>query len=98
MWGSLTNNHPPVRNGRPQKKKKQHVGRLKNSYPFFKWERQLLQLTGLLRYWQTWPVKWSQKLGMSCQDTDNETNSVDVLRRETRVDTGREASEKQKLS
>ena len=35
---------------------------------------------------------------MSCQDTDNETNSGDVLRRETRVDTGREASEKQKLS
>jgi hypothetical protein len=35
---------------------------------------------------------------MSCQDTDNETNSVDVLRRETRVDTGREAGEKQKLS
>jgi hypothetical protein len=42
-------------------------------------------------------VKWSQKLGMSCQDTDNEADSVDVLR-ETRVDTGREASEKQKLS
>jgi len=33
--------------------KRQHVGKLTNSHPFFKWEKQLVQLTGLLRYWQT---------------------------------------------
>ena len=45
-----------------------------------------------------WAVKQSQKLGMSCQGTDNETDSVEILRRDARVDTGREAGEKQKLS
>ena len=45
-----------------------------------------------------WAVKQSQKLSMSCQDTDNETDSVEILRRDARVDTGREAGEKQKLS
>jgi hypothetical protein len=39
------------------------------------------------------------KVGMSCQDTDNERDSVEILRRDhVRVDTGREAGEKQKLS
>jgi hypothetical protein len=29
-----------------------------------------------------WAMKQSQKLGMSCQDTDNETDSVEILRRD----------------
>jgi hypothetical protein len=43
-------------------------------------------------------LKQSQNLGMSWQDTDNEKDSVEILRRDARVDTGRETGEKQKLS
>jgi hypothetical protein len=41
-------------------------------------------------------VDLAQKLGMTCQDTDNETDSVEILR-DARVDNGGEAGEKQKL-
>jgi len=51
MWGEINKQSSSCM--KQASMKRQHVGMLTISHPFFKSEKQLPQLTNLLRHWQT---------------------------------------------